>query len=170
MTTLKTAKQLAEANLINTDEIQKLEKVIEKFSVSLTPSLVKLMQTGQAKEAIQKQFLPSEKELIEKPGESKDPIGDNLYTKSKGLIHRYPDRCLLMPITLCPAYCRFCFRREKVGMKNKALSKAELNAAYDYIIQHEEIWEVILTGGDPFILKPKTLREIILALDKIKHV
>ena len=73
-----------------------------------------------------------------------------------GLVHRYPDRVLLKLVSVCPVYCRFCFRREMVGPgKAAALSDAELGAALDYIRAHPEIWEVILTGGDPLILSPR---------------
>ena len=88
----------------------------------------------------------------------------------KGIVHRYPDRVLLKPLHVCPVYCRFCFRREKVGPGGEALSAAELSAALAYIRDHPEIWEVILTGGDPLMLAPRRLAELIASLDAIGHV
>lgn len=172
MSTLRTAKQLADAKLIKPEAIETVQKIIEKFSVSLPSALVEILKTGSpaAKEAIQKQFLPDEAELMIKSQELVDPIGDNTHTKVKGIIHRYPDRCLLIPITACLAYCRFCFRREKVGTNSKALTQTELKAAYAYIAEHPEIWEVILSGGDPLVLKPKVLEPIFQSLVKIEHV
>ena len=89
----------------------------------------------------------------------------------EGIVHRYPDRVLLKLVHVCPVYCRFCFRREMVGPgRRQALSRAALDAALDYIRAHPEIWEVILTGGDPLMLSPRRLREVMRALGGIAHV
>jgi lysine 2,3-aminomutase len=77
---------------------------------------------------------------------------------------------LLKPLHVCPVYCRFCFRREKVGPGGEALSADELAAALAYIRGRPEIWEVILTGGDPLMLAPRRLAELMAALDAIPHV
>lgn len=84
-------------------------------------------------------------------------------------MHRYHDRVLLTPVHVCAVYCRFCFRREVVGNESM-LSEAELAAALDYIRAHDEIWEVILSGGDPFVLSPRRLGLILGALRGIDHV
>ena len=81
-----------------------------------------------------------------------DPIGDDAHAPIKGIVHRYPDRVLLKPMHACAVYCRFCFRRESVGPGGDALDGAELDAALDYIRSDENIWEVILSGGDPLLL------------------
>ena len=86
-------------------------------------------------------------------------------------MHRYPDRVLLKLVHVCPVYCRFCFRREMVGPgRRQSLSRAALATALDYIRAHPDIWEVILTGGDPLILSPRRLREVVRALGAIEHV
>ena len=84
-------------------------------------------------------------------------------------MHRYPDRVLLKPLHVCAVYCRFCFRREVVG-RQRALSQAELDVAMGYIRNHQTIWEVILTGGDPLLLSPQRLATIVQALDTIEHI
>ena len=104
------------------------------------------------------------------PEELADPIGDEARSPVKGIVHRYPDRVLLKPLHVCPVYCRFCFRREKVGPGGEALSADELAAALAYIRDRPEIWEVILTGGDPLMMSPRRLAELIEALDAIDHV
>ena len=88
----------------------------------------------------------------------------------KGIVHRYPDRVLLKALHACPVYCRFCFRREMVGPGGDALNAEELAAALDYIRDHDAVWEVILTGGDPLMLSPRRLGEIVSALDAMPHV
>lgn len=172
MKTIRTVDQLLEAGFIDQEMREAIEKVAKKFSMALTPQLVDLINSSsvQDKKALLLQFLPNEQELKISPQESSDPIGDTAYTAVEGLVHRYPDRCLLMPISACPVYCRFCFRRETVGSSSRILSKEALDNAYAYIADHPEIWEVILTGGDPFFLKPKKIAEILCALDNIEHV
>ncbi len=87
------------------------------------------------------------------------------------MVHRYPDRVLLKPVHVCPVYCRFCFRREMVGPEGMGTMSAEaLEKALGYIAAHPEIWEIILTGGDPLILAPRRLKAIMAGLDAIPHV
>jgi lysine 2,3-aminomutase len=89
----------------------------------------------------------------------------------EGIVHRYPDRVLLKLTHICAVYCRFCFRRETVGPgKPPALSAQALAAALDYIRTHPEIWEVILTGGDPLVMSGRRLRQVMKALAEIDHV
>ena len=166
------ASQLLTAGLIAAEKLKAIEKVAEKFSIALTPQVIEMLQTGteRDKAAIAKQFVPSEEELSITASELKDPIGDEVYTQVKGIVHRNADRCLLMPLLACPVYCRFCFRREKVGSNSKALSAVELQNALTYIAEHKELWEVILTGGDPLMLHPNKLSEILQTLEQIEHI
>ncbi len=116
------------------------------------------------------QFIPQAAELATAPEERADPIGDARHSPLKGIVHRYPDRVLLKPVHVCPVYCRFCFRREIVGPGGDALSPEELTAALDYIRARPAIWETIITGGDPFMLAPRRLADIVGALDNIAHL
>jgi lysine 2,3-aminomutase len=138
--------------------------------VAITPAMAGLIDPADAADPIARQFVPSAEELDHRPEERPDPIGDHAHMPVKGIVHRYPDRVLLKPIHSCPVYCRFCFRREMVGPGGDALSPAELAAALDYVREHAEIFEVILTGGDPFMLSPRRLGEIVAALSKIPHL
>jgi lysine 2,3-aminomutase len=86
-------------------------------------------------------------------------------------VHRYPDRVLLKLVHVCAVYCRFCFRREMVGPgKDSALSEAAYTRALDYVRAHKQIWEVILTGGDPLMLSPRRLEQVMKDLSAIDHV
>ncbi|HET8727426.1 MAG TPA: lysine-2,3-aminomutase-like protein, partial [Alphaproteobacteria bacterium] len=109
-------------------------------------------------------------ELVIARDELEDPIGDAAHSPVKGIVHRYPDRALLKPLHACPVYCRFCFRREMVGPGGDGLSAAELDAAIDYIAGRPEIFEVILTGGDPLLMSPRRLADLIARLDAIPHL
>ncbi|MBT8422794.1 MAG: KamA family radical SAM protein, partial [Gammaproteobacteria bacterium] len=88
-----------------------------------------------------------------------------------GIVHRYPDRVLLLPVRVCPVYCRFCFRRETIGSNEpEVLGDAALNTALGYIRDNTAVWEVILSGGDPFILSPRRLQHIVAELNSMDHV
>ncbi|MBL8536872.1 MAG: lysine-2,3-aminomutase-like protein [Hyphomonadaceae bacterium] len=145
--------------------------VAARYAVAITPTMEALIDSNDPADPIAAQFLPDERELATAPDENADPIGDDAHTPVKGVVHRYRDRVLLKPLHICPVYCRFCFRRAVVGPEGDGtLTAAELDAAFGYIASHPEIWEVILTGGDPFMLSIRRVREIADRLAAIEHV
>lgn len=168
--TLRTPKEFIDAGLVPAAAANEIDKVAEQFSAAITPQMQAQIKSLSPDDPIAKQFVPSVEELTIQQKELFDPIGDDIHTPVKGVIHRYPDRCLLKPVNVCPVYCRFCFRREKVGPGNDSLTPDELELAYRYIAGNKNIWEVILTGGDPLILKAKKLASILSRLDEIEHV
>ncbi|MFN3400293.1 MAG: lysine-2,3-aminomutase-like protein [Ferrovibrio sp.] len=150
--------------------IAALKQVAAQFAVAVTPHLQSLIDPADAKDPIARQFLPDAAELEVHEHERGDPIGDDAHSPVPGIVHRYPDRVLLKLVNVCPVYCRFCFRREMVGPGSKGLSADQLDAAIEYIAQHPAIWEVILTGGDPLIVSPRRLKEVIARLNAIPHL
>ena len=167
--TLRTLEALHADGLI--EPAPRLAAAAETLAIAVTAEMAELIDRQNiAADPIARQFLPSAAETEIDPRELADPIGDEARSPVKGIVHRYPDRVLLKPLHVCPVYCRFCFRREKVGPGGEALSEAELAAALAYIRERPEIWEVILTGGDPLMLSPRRLGELIAALDTIPHV
>lgn len=168
--TIRTIESLVEYNLIDETRQPLLREVAEQFSVSITKQLVEQIEPHNPQDPIARQFVPSEQELLVSERELADPIGDDAHKAVKGIVHRYPDRCLFTPVHVCPVYCRFCFRREKVGEASETLTPAEIDAAIDYIASQKNIWEVILTGGDPLILKPACLGKLLQRLAVIPHV
>jgi lysine 2,3-aminomutase len=167
---LRTPDDLTEAGLIPPERRAEIERVAAEFSVAITREMAELIDPTDPADPIAVQFVPRAEELTVAPSERSDPIGDDAHSPVKGIVHRYPDRVLLKPIHVCPVYCRYCFRREMVGPGGEALSPAELAAAIDYVRQRPEIWEVIVTGGDPLMLAPRRIREIVAALDAIPHL
>ncbi|MEQ1868111.1 MAG: lysine-2,3-aminomutase-like protein, partial [Micropepsaceae bacterium] len=130
-----------------------------------------LIEAGDPHDPIARQFVPDIRELDQRPEESADPIGDNRHSPVEGIVHRYPDRVLLKVVHVCPVYCRFCFRREMVGPdREPSLSPQALDDALAYIASHREISEVILTGGDPFILIARRAADLTQRLAAIAHV
>ena len=148
-----------------------LERVASRYAVAVTPHVASLIDRDDPNDPIARQYIPSPDELIAANNELSDPIGDHAHSPVDGIVHRYPDRVLLKIVHVCAVYCRFCFRREMVGPgKETALSPDAYSNALDYIKTHPEIWEVILTGGDPLMLSPRRLREIVADLAAIEHV
>ncbi|HWY65256.1 MAG TPA: lysine-2,3-aminomutase-like protein, partial [Rhizomicrobium sp.] len=148
-----------------------IQEVARRYAVAVSPHLLSLVDAGDPNDPIARQFLPNLDELNTRPEELADPIGDAAHSPVAGLVHRHPDRVLFKVVSACPVYCRFCFRREMIGPgKENALSKDDFEAALAYIARHPEIWEVILTGGDPFILSPRRIAEITGRLAVIDHV
>jgi len=152
------------------ERVPALEHVAARYAVALTPEMADLIDPSDPADPIARQFIPDARELAVAPEERADPIGDERLSPLKGIVHRYPDRVLLKPHHACPVYCRFCFRREQVGPGGKALTPRELEAALDYIRARPEIWEAIVTGGDPFLMSPRRLAALVRALDAIEHL
>jgi lysine 2,3-aminomutase len=147
-----------------------IQEVARKYAVAVSPTLRGLIDPSDPADPIARQFLPDVAELTIMPEELRDPIADETHSPVKGIVHRHPDRVLLKAVNACPVYCRFCFRREMVGPGKGGLSPSELADALAYIRDHREIWEVILTGGDPFILSPRRVLQISDALAQTGHV
>lgn len=154
---------------------QNLEQVARRYAVSVSPVLLDLIDPADPKDPIARQFLPSLEELNILPEERADPIGDAAHSPVTGIVHRHRDRVLFKAVSACPVYCRFCFRREMIGPtstkgQTNALSREDFEAALGYIAAQPQIREVILTGGDPFILSPRRIGEITSRLAAIPHV
>jgi lysine 2,3-aminomutase len=169
--TLRSLGELAAAGLIQPRQIEGLEPVASRYATAITPAIADLIDANDPADPIARQFVPSANETKTQPIESADPIGDAAHSPVEGIVHRYTDRVLLKLTHVCAVYCRFCFRREMVGPgEDQMLGAAEMDAALAYIASHPEIWEVIVTGGDPFTLSPRRLAEITGRLAAISHV
>lgn len=153
------------------DRLNKALESVKKRYAFRTTKTVELLITGTPdNDPIARQYIPTPAELNHKENEDTDPIGDDVHSPVKGIVHRYPDRVLFKPANICAVYCRYCFRREHVGPGNEILNDQERETALNYIRDNKNIWEVILTGGDPLILSPRQLNHIIRALESIEHV
>jgi lysine 2,3-aminomutase len=169
--TLRSIAQLRSAGLVPADHVAALERVAARYAVAITPAVADLIDRDDPADPIARQFIPDPAELKRQPDERPDPIGDDAFSPVEGIVHRYPDRVLLKLVYTCPVYCRFCFRREMVGPGGRqGLTGEKRDAAYLYIRQHPEIWEVILTGGDPLILPVSRLRAAVRTIAAIGHV
>ena len=169
--TLRATHELVGAGLIKDAATEALAPVMARYATAITPAIAALIDRNDPADPIALQFVPSAAEAETKPHENEDPIGDERHSPVRGIVHRYRDRVLLKLTHVCPVYCRFCFRREMVGPgEDQVLSPDALETALAYIAAHPEIWEVILTGGDPFMLSPRRIADITQRLDGIAHV
>jgi lysine 2,3-aminomutase len=164
-------RDLVDAGLLPPGRAALLEPVARRYAVALTPAMAALIDVADPADPIARQFLPDLAELEAAPDERADPIGDDAHSPVEGLVHRYPDRVLLKLVSICPIYCRFCFRRETVGQRGTGmLSEAALAAAFDYVAARPAIWEIVFSGGDPLALSARRIRAVVDRAGAIGHV
>jgi lysine 2,3-aminomutase len=171
---VKTPRSIADlrlAGLVSAADEAALAAVASRYAVAITPDMARLIDRADPADPIVRQFVPDARELQRFPEERADPLGEERLSPVPGVVHRYPDRVLLKLTHACPVYCRFCFRREMVGPGGpQALAGAALDAALGYIAGDPDIWEVILTGGDPLVLSPRRVAEVTRRLSAIDSV
>src|SRR5579883_3230363 len=119
---------------------------------------------------LRRQVLPTPDEHAILPDDLTDPIGDRAHQPAPGIVHRYPDRALLLLTSACVVHCRFCFRREFIGKPALTLRPDQYEEALHYLADHSEIWEVILSGGDPLVFRDVYLRRVFEQLRAIPHI
>jgi lysine 2,3-aminomutase len=168
--TLRSPQDLARAGLVAVGAMPALEAVAARYATAITPAMAAIINPDDPADPIGLQYIPDPAELLTAPHELEDPTADAPFTPVKGVVHRYPDRALLKPLLACPVYCRFCFRREKVGPDGGLLTEAELQQALAWFEANAAIREVILTGGDPLMLSARRLGEILGRLAGMAHI
>ena len=146
---------------------EKLKAVIKKYPMRINPYYLSLIK--QKDDPIWKQCIPDTNELEDIEG-SEDPLCEERDAPVPGLTHRYPDRVLFLVCNQCAMYCRFCTRKRKVGDPFKRITKEQILKGIEYIKEHTEIRDVLLSGGDPFLLSDSYLEWILKELRKIQHV
>ncbi len=145
----------------------KLRKVTQKFPICITPYYLSLIK--EKNDPIYKQVVPDEQELDNRELLYTDPLAEDRDSPVNNIVHRYPDRCLFLISHFCASYCRFCTRKRKVGDPTK-INKNFIDEGIEYIRQHPEIRDVILSGGDPLMLSDKNLEYVIKNIRSIPHV
>ncbi|MBR0661550.1 lysine-2,3-aminomutase-like protein [Neoroseomonas oryzicola] len=168
--TLRSARALREAGLIPPAAEAAAARVAERYAISVTQHVARLIDPADPADPIARQYIPDAAELATAPHEVDDPTADGPFTPVKGVVHRYPDRALLKPLLACPVYCRFCFRREVVGPDGGLLTEAELDAALAWFEATPAVKEAVLTGGDPLMLSPRRLGAILARLAAAPHI
>lgn len=153
------------------EERSKLEETLEKFPLSITPYYLSLIdKTNYRDDPVFKQSFPSPSELIIKAHEMSDPLAEDRDSPVPGLTHRYPDRVLLHVSNTCSMYCRHCTRKRKVGDVDSIPDKECIRKGIDYIRENTKIRDVLLSGGDPFMLPDDFLDWMLTEIEQIPHV
>jgi len=152
------------------EEEQGIEQCLSTFRMAITPYYLSLIDLNDPLDPIRKQAIPSVEELYFAPEESADSLHEDTDSPVKGLTHRYPDRVLFLITDRCAAYCRHCTRRRLVGQTDNAMPRNQIDACIDYIRQHSEVRDVLISGGDVFMQSDEMLEYVISALRAIPHV
>lgn len=167
---LRSPAALADAGLIEPETVESLKPVSELYAVGVPGGWRDRLAAEAPDGPLARQVLPSVDELRRHPQDLSDPIADAEYEVVPGVVHRYPDRVLLKVLSACPLYCRFCFRREEVGPGGPAMGADDLDVAMAYLEASPEIFEVVLTGGDPLMLSARRMGHLLDRLAAIPHI
>jgi len=155
---------------LSRSDLEKVSRAVQTYPFSITPYYLGLAQENSLHDPILRQCLPGAGELRTYPGEDADPFGEANHMPIPGLIRRYPDRALLLINTRCPVLCRHCFRKRLWQCTSAAGPVPPLQEVLEYLSEHPEIREVILSGGDPLMLDDRQLQAILGSLHEIKSV
>jgi lysine 2,3-aminomutase len=140
------------------------------FRVDITPYFASLIDPDDPNCPIRRQVIPTSRELVAFDGMVVDSLNEDGHSPVPGLVHRYPDRVLMLVTTQCASYCRYCTRSRIVGDPNAQFSRSAYDAQIDYIARTPQVRDVLLSGGDPLVLPPRILEDILRRLRAIEHV
>ena len=140
------------------------------FRVDVTPYFISLINPDDPDDPVRKQVIPRADELQAFTAMMEDSLSEDRHSPVPGLVHRYPDRVLMLVTTQCASYCRYCTRARIVGDPSAQFSRAEFELQIDYLKRTPQVRDVLLSGGDPLVLAPKVLEEILSRLSEIPHI
>lgn len=167
---ITSVKELSKYVPLSAEGILSLEKVTQRYPLSITPYYLSLININDESDPIRKQAFPSTQEIDQFLQGHDDPLDEKGGSVVAGLVHRYGDRALMVTTNICPMLCRHCTRKRDWNQKGMVHTQEEFNAMFDYIRAHTEIRDVIISGGDPLSLSTKRLEAILSTLRSIKHV
>ena len=140
------------------------------FRVDITPYFISLINPDDPQDPVRKQIIPTAAELTPFTSMMEDSLAEDRHSPVPGLVHRYPDRVLMLVTTQCASYCRYCTRSRIVGDPSATFSRAEFELQLEYLRRTPQVRDVLLSGGDPLVLAPKILDEILSRLREIPHI
>jgi lysine 2,3-aminomutase len=153
-----------------TDSERKALSASHLFRVDITPYFISLIDPDDPNDPIRKQVVPTETEMTPFIAMMEDSLAEDRHSPVPGLVHRYPDRVLMLVTTQCASYCRYCTRSRIVGDPAATFSRSEFEMQIDYLKRTPQVRDVLLSGGDPLVLAPKILDEILYRLREIPHI
>ncbi|HAF47722.1 MAG TPA: lysine 2,3-aminomutase [Anaerolineaceae bacterium] len=140
------------------------------FRVDITPYFASLIDPDNPLDPIRLQTIPTAGEIMPFTGEMEDSLAEDAHSPVPGLVHRYPDRVLMLVTTQCASYCRYCTRSRIVGDPSQTFSSKDFEAQLDYLRRTPQVRDVLLSGGDPLTLAPRVLERLLTALREIPHI
>ncbi len=155
---------------LSEEEKKGIEETLGRLRMAVTPYYLSLIDLDDPFDPVRRQAIPSENELIVAPYEEADPLHEDVDSPCPGLTHRYPDRVLLLITDMCSMYCRHCTRRRFAGQNDAPVSMEQIDRCIDYVEAHEEVRDVLLSGGDALMVSDEMLEHIIARLRAIPHV
>lgn len=167
---IKTLEILERLIKLTPNEREGVEGCGKKLAMSIPPYFASLMDPEDPSCPIRMQCVPQKSEFEKFPEEMADPCGEDSHSPVHGLVHRYPDRVLLLVNEMCAMYCRYCTRSRMVGEGKRTLSRETYEAAFEYIRTHKKIRDVLISGGDPLMLSDRLLEYVIKTVKAIPHV
>jgi lysine 2,3-aminomutase len=167
---VRTAEQLKRFLILSAEEQTALESFAAKLPIGITPYYLSLLSHRDSSSPLRRCVVPTVNELMSTPEEADDPLGEEHQSPVPGLVHRYPDRVLLLALDFCSTYCRYCTRSRVVGHGALHPSRARLEQAFDYIRSNPQIRDVLISGGDPLTMSDERLNWILTNLRSIPHV
>ncbi len=153
-----------------TDSEKKALSSPDLFRVDITPYFISLIDPDNPDDPVRRQIVPTAGEMVSFTAQMEDSLAEDRHSPVPGLVHRYPDRVLMLVTTQCASYCRYCTRSRIVGDPTATFSRAEFEMQLDYLRRTPQVRDVLLSGGDPLVLAPKILEEILSRLREIPHV
>jgi len=166
---LNTVEELAQVLHLTPDEVAGLSAP-GRFRVDITPYFASLMDPDDPDCPIRRQVIPTAQEVAPFEAEMADSLAEDANSPVPGLVHRYPDRVLMLVTTQCASYCRYCTRSRLVGDPTAQFCRSDYEAMIAYIAAHPEVRDVLISGGDPLILAPRILEDLLRKLRAIPHV
>jgi lysine 2,3-aminomutase len=164
------AEQLKLILNLSQEEIEAIEVSKGRLATAITPYFAKLMDRQDSNCPIRRQAIPTLNEFHLSPADLLDPCAEDENSPVPHLVHRYPDRVLLLVTDKCAVYCRYCTRRRMVGESEKSITDEQLDQALAYIQSTKKIRDVLISGGDPLLLEDDVLDGILSKIYKIPHV
>lgn len=153
-----------------TESERKALSTKDLFRVEITPYFASLIDPHDPNDPVRKQIIPTEGEILPFAGMMEDSLAEDRHSPVPGLVHRYPDRVLMLVTTQCASYCRYCTRSRIVGDPSATFSRAEFEMQIEYLRRTPQVRDVLLSGGDPLTLAPKILDELLSRLREIPHI
>ena len=167
---ITTTERLKKLLPLTAQEQADIDVCLNSFRMAITPYYASLIDPNDPRDPIRLQAVPSVMEAHIDPNDMTDPLGEAADSPTKNLVHRYPDRVLLLVTMQCSMYCRHCTRRRTVGEEDRSITQEQLEKALNYIRTHTEIRDVLVSGGDPLTMSTAKLEKILSALRSIEHV